>query len=190
MNRATRLSEFCLIGFKSPAYLQRRGIVMKFLWTLLLLATIFPSVASAANYEVSVTRKGSNLYKVDGKDIYINTRLCLELALSEDVFLKMNGYQGEIIFLSSGERCDVKSVCGKLYPNPGTYKVTVNMEENDWYSVQGMDIYIKTDGCSGFAFYEKAILTISGNGYGTLYVGGSQCMVEGLYSRLNLFVAK
>ena len=77
MNTATRLSDFCLIEFKSLAYLQIRGIIMKFLRILLILAFLFPSVASAANYEVSVTRKGSNLYKVDGKDIYINTRLCL-----------------------------------------------------------------------------------------------------------------
>lgn len=188
MNRATRLSEFCLIGFKSPAYLQRRDIVMKFLWTLLLLATIFPSVASAANYEVSVTRKGMNLYKIDGKEIYINTRLCLELALSEDAFLQMNGYRGQIIFLESGNRYEVKSVCEKLYPDHGTYKVTVNREENDWYSVQGTDIFIKTNGCSYLAFYQEAVLTIKGDGYGygTLQVGGSQCMVEGLYQRINL----
>lgn len=28
----------------------------------------------AENYEVSLTRKGSNVYKVDGKDIIIQTR--------------------------------------------------------------------------------------------------------------------
>jgi len=186
MNTATRLSDFCLIEFKSLAYLQIRGIIMKFLRILLILAFLFPSVASAANYEVSVTRKGSNLYKVDGKDIYINTRLCYEYAYSEDTILQMSGYQGYIIFLESGDRYDVKSVFGKINQASGTYSVTVNKEEDDWYSVQGMDIYIKTNGCFGFAFYEKAVLTISGNGYGTLYVGGSQCMVEGLYSRLNL----
>jgi len=89
MNRATRLSEICFIGFKSPAYLQRRDIIMKFLRILLLLATIFPSVASAANYEVSVTRKAINLYKVDGKKIYINTIACYENAFLEAAILEM-----------------------------------------------------------------------------------------------------
>jgi hypothetical protein len=32
--------------------------------------------ALAENYEVNLTRKGSNVYKIDGKEIIIQTRYC------------------------------------------------------------------------------------------------------------------
>ena len=32
--------------------------------------------ALAENYEVNLTRKASNVYKIDGKDIIIQTRYC------------------------------------------------------------------------------------------------------------------
>ena len=32
--------------------------------------------AQAENYEVNLTRKGSNVYRMDGKDIIIQTRYC------------------------------------------------------------------------------------------------------------------
>ena len=39
--------------------------------------------ALAENYEVNLTRKGSNVYKIDGKDIIIQTRYCYVYAYSE-----------------------------------------------------------------------------------------------------------
>jgi hypothetical protein len=41
--------------------------------------------------------------------VIIETRLCLELALSEEAVLKWEGRYGDnwIIFLSSGTKCDV-----------------------------------------------------------------------------------
>jgi len=46
---------------------------MKRLLILIIGTLLIPYLAFAANFEISVTRKGSNLYKVDGKDIYIHT---------------------------------------------------------------------------------------------------------------------
>ena len=39
--------------------------------------------ALAENYEVNLTRKGSNVYKIDGNDIIIQTRYCYVYAYSE-----------------------------------------------------------------------------------------------------------
>lgn len=53
-------------------------------------------------YKLSVTRKAPNLYKVDGQDIYIETRYCYEYATFDDVILivENNGYdKGVIIFI-------------------------------------------------------------------------------------------
>lgn len=157
---------------------------MKIFRFLLLMVLIFPAIAGADNYEVSVTRKGSNLYKIDGKNIYVQTRYCYKYVYSESAFLKMSGYSGEIIFLDSGGKCDVKTVYGPIEQSPGKYAVTINREDDDWYEIWGKGIYIKTSGCLSLALLQEAVLSISAGGYGTLYVGGNQCMVEGLYSKM------
>ena len=57
--------------------------------------------ALAENYEVNLTRKGSNVYKIDGKDIIIQTRYCYVYAYSEEAIFKTSGYGGEVIFFDS-----------------------------------------------------------------------------------------
>lgn len=44
--------------------------------TLAALMSLHAAPALAENYEVNLTRKSSNVYKVDGKDIIIQTRHC------------------------------------------------------------------------------------------------------------------
>ena len=60
--------------------------------------------ALAENYEVNLTRKGSNVYKIDGKDIIIQTRYCYVYAYSEEAIFKASGYGGELIFFDSKTR--------------------------------------------------------------------------------------
>lgn len=151
---------------------------------ILLLA--FPSAAMADNYEVSVTRKGSNLYKVDLKDIFIHTRYCYEYVYGETSILKMSGSTGEIIFTESGSTCQVKAAYGKSQQSAGNFSVTVNREDDDWYEVFGQDIYIKTNACISLALGTEAVLTLGAGGYGTLHIDNNQCMVEGIYSKLRL----
>jgi len=38
-------------------------------------------------YTVELTRKGDNLYQIEGTTIYIGTRFCLELALYDNAVL-------------------------------------------------------------------------------------------------------
>lgn len=153
---------------------------------LLLIILIFPALAGADNFSVSVTRKGNNLYKIDGQKIYIHTRYCYEYAYSENAFLKMSGYFGILMFLDSRWECDVQDVYGYSEQKPGKYAVTLTMKDSDWYEIGGNGIYIKTIGCPSLALEQQAILSISSGGYGTLYVDNNQCMVEGLYSRMSL----
>jgi hypothetical protein len=73
------------------------------------------SVQASDYYKVQVTRKSDNLYEVEGQGVYLVTRLCLELALSEDAIVKIDspsGYNvGEIIFVGSGgDKCDIERV--------------------------------------------------------------------------------
>jgi hypothetical protein len=153
---------------------------------LLSLAAIFSIFSLAANYEVSVTRKGSNVYKIDYANAYVHTRYCYEYVYYENSFLKMYGYSGEIIFLDSSAKCDVKGVYGKVDQPAGKYRVTINHEDDDWYEVFGQDMYIKTDGCLSLALGQEAILFIGSHGFGTMYVESDECMVEGIYARQRL----
>ncbi len=155
--------------------------------TSILIILIFSSLSVMANnYEVSVTRKGSNIYKINSADAFIQTKHCYEHVYGENAFLKMHGRYGEIIFLDSGGKCDVKGVYSKVNQPSGKYKVSVSQDGDNWYEIWGQNLYIKTDMCLSLALGEEAILSISAQGFGTMYVGGDECMVEGIYARQNL----
>lgn len=141
----------------------------------------------AENYEVNLTRKGSNVYKIDGKDIIIQTRYCYVYAYSEEAIFKASGYGGEVIFFDSKDKCDVKAVFGLSKQKPGKYVVTVSHEDDDWYEVFGTNSYIKTSSCLSLALGEEAYLTISPSGFGKLrFDDGDDCVVEGVYTKLRL----
>ena len=63
---------------------------------------LIPEEIDEGTYKVSVTRKASNLYMVDGTDFYLETRYCYEYATYDDAFLVVEsnyGYtKGKIIF--------------------------------------------------------------------------------------------
>ena len=143
--------------------------------------------ALAESYEVNLTRKGSNVYKIDGKDIIIQTRYCYVYAYSEEAIFKTSGYGGEVIFFDSKDKCDVKAVFGVSKQKPGKYVVTVSREEDDWFEVFGTSSYIKTSSCLSLALGEEAYLTIANSGFGRLrFKDGNDCMVEGVYTKMRL----
>ena len=121
-------------------------MMMKISASLLLasLMCLAAGPAFAENYEVNLTRKGSNVYKIDGKDIIIQTRYCYVYAYSEEAIFKTSGYGGEVIFFDSKDKCDVKAVFGVSKQKPGKYVVTVSHEDDDWYEGFGTSSNIKT----------------------------------------------
>lgn len=155
--------------------------------TLAVMMSLQAAPALAENYEVNLTRKGSNVYKVDGKDIIIQTRYCYVYAYSEEVIFKSSGYGGEVIFFDSKDKCDVKAVFGVSKQKPGKYVVTVSREDDDWFEVFGTSSYIKTSSCLSLALGEEAYLTIANSGFGRLrFKDGNDCMVEAVYTKLRL----
>lgn len=157
------------------------------LTALAALMSLQTAPALAENYEVNLTRKGSNAYKIDGKDIIIQTRYCYVYAYSEEAILKTSGYGGEVIFFGSKDKCDVKAVFGVSKQKPGKYVVTVSREDDDWYEVFGTSSYIKTSSCLSLALGEEAYLTIANSGFGRLrFKDGNDCMIEAVYTTLRL----
>lgn len=146
----------------------------------------FAPLAMADNYELSVTRKSANLYKVDGKEIFIRTQYCYEYAYGETAILEAHGTVGDLKFLDSSSECPVKAIFGKSKQTAGKYVVQVRQDNDDWYEVYQQGVYIHTDGCFSMAMTEDAILDLSAGGYGSLIIDGEQCSVEGVYSKLKL----
>ena len=148
---------------------------------------LLAALALAENYEINLTRKGSNVYKIDGQDIIIQTRYCYVYAYSEEAIFKTSGYGGEVIFFESKDKCDVKAVFGVSKQAPGKYVVTVSHEDDDWYEVFGTNSYIKTSSCLSLALGEEAYLTISPSDFGRLrFEDGDDCIVEAVYTKLRL----
>lgn len=63
----------------------------------------------AGNYNVTVSRKDANVYKMSYPTAYIITRYCYEYAYSEDAVLKWRSYSGELVW-ENGDDCDVEAV--------------------------------------------------------------------------------
>ena len=159
----------------------------KLLAALAALMSLQAAPALAENYEVNLTRKGSNVYKIDGKDIIIQTRYCYVYAYSEEALFKSSGYGGEVIFFDSKDKCDVKAIFGVSKQKPGKFVVTVSHEDDDWYEVFGTNSYIKTSSCLSLALGEEAYLTIAPPGFGRLrFKDGDDCIVEAVYTKLRL----
>ena len=89
--------------------------------------------AMSSDYEIQITRKYQNLYKVDNTDIWIQTKYCYEYSYSENVILKYAGYgysRGELIF-KNGSKYDVEEIYEGTQVNKGTKAITKrgNIEE-------------------------------------------------------------
>lgn len=142
------------------------------------------TAASAADrYAISLTRKGSNFYKVDGQAIWVQTRYCYTYGYGERASL--GAY--EVVFLDSDDKCDVRRVLKQADVTPGTYKVQVTQEADDLYStLEGT--FIRTSMCLNLAIGQEAVVRIGPGGYGTLRFleGDDSCTVEAVLTPLRL----
>lgn len=78
---------------------------------LLVASLMLPAVSMAEYYKVTISKKGDNLYEVQGQGIYIMTRMCIELALGEDAILDVDATgRGKLMFPNSNQTCDVEKV--------------------------------------------------------------------------------
>jgi hypothetical protein len=77
---------------------------------------LLTQIAGATDYRITATRKDSNTYQFTSGSVrgIITTKYCYEYAYSEDAVLKYEGHYGsQIIFLDSGNKCDVDEVYTK-----------------------------------------------------------------------------
>jgi len=157
------------------------------LWYLILALGIAASSADAASYRVNITRKSRDVYQVVGKEIFIHTKLCLELSIMEDAILEMEGLTGEIAFSGSGSRYRVTGVYGITEIAPGNYRERITWKGNDWYEVELRDLMVKTSMCLALPMMEEVDITIGPSGSGTIqFRNGTSGAVVGIYGRMRL----
>lgn len=144
--------------------------------------------ALAEDYEVSVTREDSDLYKLTSEDIIIVTQYCYEYVYFKDALLSMSGQSGEIFF-DENSSCRVQGAYGANDLDAGNYSVQVSRESANWYSIYGTDLYIQTRLCLELALADDSVLQIGGMGMGVgtlLFSNGDTCDVQKVYGLLNL----
>lgn len=54
------------------------------------------------------------------------------------------------------------------------------------YSILGKDIYIMTSFCLSLAVADEVVLDMYSMDVGEIYENGNQCMVKGLYKKIDL----
>ena len=73
------------------------------IFVLFLAAVVISALAShsanAGQYQLTASRKASNMYKVDGQPFWFETRMCLELALRTSITLDTS--RGGVTFYQS-----------------------------------------------------------------------------------------
>lgn len=89
---------------------------------VLLVAMTCPA-ESTNRYKVTVTRKDSNLYAVDGTSYWLRTRYCYEYAYSQEAVLVWEGagsYSNKLLFLDFDHKksaeCDVELMLVETEP--------------------------------------------------------------------------
>jgi hypothetical protein len=159
---------------------------MRLLLSALVLALTLSGAAVAAvgdRYQVSLTRKDGNLYKVDGQPFWVQTRYCYVYGYGDDAVLS----QYEVVFLDDAEKCDVKRILKEMQASAGTYKLSLSREDDNLYST--MDgIFVRTTMCLNLALGEDAVLRLNGYGGGTVIFldDDDRCDVEGVFSQARL----
>jgi len=55
---------------------------------------LIPTIIEEGSYNIEITRKGSNIYKLEGTKYYIETRFCFEYTMFDEAILKVDSNYG------------------------------------------------------------------------------------------------
>jgi hypothetical protein len=156
-----------------------KGFVAAALASITAFALMVPVTLHAQTNSVQVTRKSKNLYKVDGRRAWIQTRYCYHYGYGDEAVIT----RSKIIFITSEDSCDIKKILADAGVSSRTYRVNVTYEDSDIYStMQGVTIL--TSMCLELGLSEEAVLKVGAGGYGSLIFAdsGRRCSVEAVLS--------
>ncbi|NOY83447.1 MAG: hypothetical protein GXO96_01250 [Nitrospirae bacterium] len=156
----------------------------KYIWMFLLLPSIlFVSLSHAEDFEIKVKQLEKNLFKLEGKTIFVHTQDCETMKQDQDPYLSISEASKTIRFRKAEGKCEVKRAYKLSGKGKGSYSVIIRREENDWYGIASTDSFIRTKGCASLAQGQKAILSLNGTN-GTLIIAKLECQIEGVYTKI------
>lgn len=142
--------------------------------------------AAAANYEVSLTRDGDNLYKLSGRDLVLKTRYCYSYAFEEPSILSVGGGRSTVYFRDTETECSISAIYESSDLAPALYPLTITNEGSDWYEDEFRNVYIKTSMCLSLSISEDAVLALKEGAFSYLFTESGRCRVEKVYSKADL----
>lgn len=142
--------------------------------------------ASAANYEVNLTRSGEDLYKISGRDIVLKTSYCYSYAFEEPSILRVSNGYVMAYFSDTATECSVDSAYTSSDLTPALYSLTVTNDGDNWYKDELKNVYIKTSMCLSLAVSEDAVLVLRKGPFSHLFTESGKCNVEKVYSKADL----
>jgi hypothetical protein len=97
---------------------------MRQITAMVVVLVVTTGLAEGANrYKVSVTRKDSNLYAIDGTSYWLKTKYCYEYAYSQDAVIVWEGagsFSNKLVFLDSDHKksaeCDIELMLVETEP--------------------------------------------------------------------------
>ena len=158
---------------------------MKLTLRLLALLLSVDSVSAAAEtHLLQVSRKGSNIYQVEGKELMVVTLGCNLLAYFEDVILESSPNGGRMTFVYNKDKCEVKGLYAPKVSEPGRYAVTLSLKAENWYEIFGTNTYVKTQNCRVMVLGQEAFLLLQTAQLGQIsFKDGDNCKVESFFSK-------
>ncbi len=155
----------------------------KYIWMFLLPTILFVSLSHAEDFEIKVKQLEKNLFKLEGKTIFVHTKNCEAMKQDQEPYLRISESSKTIRFRKTEEKCEVKTAYKQSGKGKGSYEVIIRREENDWYGIASTDSFIRTKGCASLAQGQKAILSLNGTN-GTLIIAKLECPIEGVYTKI------
>ncbi len=165
---------------------------MRIMTAVLLVIPMLVSHAFALEYEISVDRKGGNLYWAAAEKIYLQTEYCFEDVETATLLLRMDGDTGEVTFKESGHKCDVKMVYGETQLKAGEYRITVSWVDDNWYGITGQEVALNTSGCLSMVENMEGRLQINEEGPSILSLpdADEECTVDGVFSKAKIEITQ
>lgn len=136
--------------------------------------------AYADLYKFSVRRLERNFYELDRGKAYLITRYCYEYAYGEEAVVDDDS--DEIRF--DGGKCDIKKLLVPKDQSAGTYRVRVQLEEDDLYELNFSGLYAKTDYCLKYVYGSDATLNWNGYSGRLTFEDGQTCQVSKVLSSI------
>lgn len=91
----------------------------------------------------------------------------------DKIYQSMSVDIGTLAKTTSGDIEEIEIIFVEKSLDPGTYSITITREGDDFYRIDGTDIYIKTRYCYEYYYSQDAILKISsykGHNFGELII--------------------